>query len=63
MPDENGSLTWKEAIAMFEAAPDLLEALQRCSDFLEANYDTRDMPDILYPTRAAIAKATGGIAP
>ena len=48
---------------LIAAAPDLLEALQLCSDFLEANYDARDMPDILYPTRAAIAKAAGGIAP
>ena len=48
---------------LIAAAPDLLEALQLCSDFLEANYDARDMPDILYPTRAAIAKAAGGTAP
>ena len=45
-----------EDARLIAAAPDLLDALQLCSDFLEANYDTRDMPDILVPVRLALAK-------
>jgi hypothetical protein len=39
------------------AAPDLLAALSRVSEFLEANYGTADMPDILPVVRVALAKA------
>jgi hypothetical protein len=42
---------------LIAAAPELLEALSRVSEFLEANYSTADMPDILPVVRAALAKA------
>lgn len=43
---------------LIAAAPELLAALQRVYDFLDANYADHDMPDILPAVRAAIAKAT-----
>ena len=38
------------------AHDELVGALKLASDFLEANYRTEDMPDILRPVRAALAK-------
>lgn len=44
-------------LQLFAAAPDLLAALSRVAEFLEANYTAGDMPDILPPVRAALIKA------
>ena len=41
------------------AAPQLLAALERVYDFLDANYTDRDMPDILPAVRNAIFAAKG----
>jgi hypothetical protein len=38
-------------------APDMLEALRRVYDFLDANYDDRDMPDILPLAREVVTDA------
>lgn len=40
-----------------QAAPALLAALARATEFLEANYNDSDMPDILPGCRAALARA------
>lgn len=52
---------WKEErnanAALIAAAPDLLAALARATEFLAANYSDADMPDILPACSAALAKA------
>lgn len=42
---------------LIAAAPDMAEALRLAFAFLEANYNTADMPDILPVCRAALIKA------
>jgi hypothetical protein len=44
---------------LIAAAPDLLAALDLCFEFLDRNYEDRDMPDILIPARVALEKARG----
>ena len=43
--------------ALERLAPELLDALRRVHDFLDANYDDRDMPDILPRVRSAVSAA------
>lgn len=50
----------KHNARLIAAAPELLAALPICFDFLDANYAVHDIPDVLYPVRAAIRKATEG---
>lgn len=42
-----------------ELKAELLAALVICYEFLDANFEDYDMPDILLPARAAIARAKG----
>jgi hypothetical protein len=42
---------------LIAAAPDLLEALAKATEFLDANYSNADMPDILPACRSALENA------
>lgn len=48
-----------ETARLIAAAPDLLAALERAFEFLDANFDEADMADILIPCREALGRARG----